>query len=58
MSAIITSDLIEALSQCRRKAFFICRANPIGVEHEYVQIMRLRESLHFPRTVSLMRLGA
>ena len=49
MSAIITSDLIEALSQCRRKAFFICRANPIGVEHEYVQIMRLRESLHFPR---------
>ena len=44
MSAIITSDLIEALSQCRRKAFFICRAEPIGVEHEYVQIMRLRES--------------
>jgi hypothetical protein len=46
MSAIITSDLIEALSQCRRKAFLTCRADPIGVEHEYVQIMRLRESDH------------
>ena len=46
MSAIITSDLIEALSQCRRKAFFICRGEPTGVEHDYVQIMRLRESNH------------
>ena len=46
MSTIITSDLIEALSQCRRKAFFICRGEPTGVEHDYVQIMRLRESNH------------
>ena len=46
MTAIITSDLIEASSQCRRKAFFICRGEPTGDEHVYVQIMRLRESDH------------
>ena len=46
MSTMITSDLIEALSQCRRKAFWTCRAGPVGVEHEYLTIMRLRESVH------------
>jgi predicted RecB family nuclease len=59
MSAIITSNLIEALSQCRRKAFLICRSDPIAVEHQYVQIMRLRESDH--REVfrdSVSRLGS
>jgi predicted RecB family nuclease len=46
MSAIITSNLLEALNQCRRKAFLTCRPDPLGVEHEYVEIMRLRESDH------------
>jgi hypothetical protein len=59
MTAVITSNLIEAYNQCQRKAFLTCRPDPIGVEHEYVQIIRLRESDH--REVfrdSVSRLGS
>jgi predicted RecB family nuclease len=59
MSAIITSNLIEVLNQCQRKAFFTCRPDPVGVEHEYVQIIRLRESDHREKSRdSVSRLGS
>lgn len=42
MKQVITSELVEAYRQCQRKAFFMLRGQPKGVQHEYEQILMQR----------------
>jgi len=44
MNHVVTSDLLEAYSQCHRKALFMLRGEPKGVEHEYGQMLTERAS--------------
>ena len=44
MNAIITSQLVEAMTQCPRKAFFLLQGTPDPDRHEYEAIIEQRAS--------------
>jgi len=44
MDSRITADVVEAYSQCKRKAFFLLRGEPEGPQHDYVKAVADRAS--------------
>ncbi|MCH7688927.1 MAG: TM0106 family RecB-like putative nuclease, partial [Planctomycetes bacterium] len=44
MSTLITSQLVEAMTQCHRKAFFLLQGTPDPDRHEYEAIIEQRAS--------------
>ena len=57
MSDLITSQLVEASTQCRRKALFIIRGTPKPDRHEYEMIMEQRTSENRLRFLDSARKG-
>ena len=57
MSDLITSQLVEASTQCRRKAFFIVQGTPDPDRHEYEAIIEQRASENRLRFLDSMRNG-
>ena len=42
MNCPITTELVVAYHQCKRKAFFILQGEASGIKHEYEEILKTR----------------